>query len=268
MPPKRNTPEARDLDWNALLQTAITAPGGVGNTYNRLYDYSFLNQMLLLMQGVEPQPVATYKRWQSLGRQVLKGSVAKEIVRPVVIEKKNDQGEKTGQKLVMFKAVRCIFGINDTEGPELPPVELPNWNLNDAERNLNITRIPYKIMEGNTQGYSLGRSYALNPLARNPAKTTLHEFGHIVLGHTAEPRMQDYLAHRGVWEFQAESTAYLTLNELGELPENQAYESRGYIQNWLAGQTPPAEAIREVFKATDTILKAGRLAIGAAEAVS
>jgi hypothetical protein len=34
------------------------------------------------------EPVATYKRWQAIGRQVLKGSKAAEIVRPITITRK------------------------------------------------------------------------------------------------------------------------------------------------------------------------------------
>jgi len=40
-----------------------------------------------------------------------------------------------------------------------------------------------------------------------------------------------------------------------------ATHSRGYIQGWLKDERPPDKAIREVFSATDQILKAGRLAV-------
>lgn len=62
-------------------------------------------------------------------------------------------------------------------------------------------------------------------------------------------------------EFQAEATAYLTMNELEQLDEQTATKSRGYIQGWLEGEQPPDKAIREVFVATDRILKAGRIAV-------
>jgi len=29
-------PEQRDLDWQALIETALTAPSSIGDTYNRL----------------------------------------------------------------------------------------------------------------------------------------------------------------------------------------------------------------------------------------
>jgi hypothetical protein len=33
------------LDWQQLLEEALTAPGGTGNVYNRFHEYSFLNQV-------------------------------------------------------------------------------------------------------------------------------------------------------------------------------------------------------------------------------
>jgi hypothetical protein len=61
--------EQSKLDWNKLLNEALTAPGNLGNTYSRFHDYSITNELLFLMQGLH-EPVASYSRWQSLGRQV------------------------------------------------------------------------------------------------------------------------------------------------------------------------------------------------------
>ena len=79
--------------WNKLLTEALTLEGSVGKIYNRFYNYSFGNQMLLFCQGVE-EPVATWIRWKQLGRNVKKGSKAKIIIKPVPIKKRD---EKTGE---------------------------------------------------------------------------------------------------------------------------------------------------------------------------
>jgi hypothetical protein len=50
------------------------------------------------------------------------------------------------------------------------------------------------------------------------------------------------------------------MNELGLLDENSATASRGYIQHWLRDEQPPDRAIQQMFRATDAILKAGRVA--------
>jgi hypothetical protein len=67
--------------------------------------------------------------------------------------------------------------------------------------------------------------------------------------------------HRGIREFEAESSAHLLMNELELDTPEQAEVSRGYIQHWMATETVPEQSIRTVFRTVDTILKAGRLAI-------
>lgn len=258
MPSKTET--TREIDWQALIETALTAPGHLGNVYNRFYSYSFMNQMLLLMQGVQ-EPVATYKRWQAMGRQVVKGAKAKEIVRPITVTRKNDDGEVEASFL-RFKAVKCLFTVSQTEGDPLPPApELPEWSLPRALKQLDIREVPYQLLDGNTQGYSVDRRYAINPVAVHPFKTTLHEVSHITAGHTVPEKLAEYLGHRGVYEFEAEGSAYLVANELQVLPEEQASGSRAYIQTWLQGERPAETSIRRVFATTDAILRAGRLAV-------
>jgi antirestriction protein ArdC len=238
----------------------------VGNVYNRFYEYSFLNRMFLRMQGVS-EPVATYKRWQDLGRHVLRGSKAYAIVRPIVINRKNDEGE-VEDRFLRFKVVNCLFSASQTDGEPLPEVDLPGWDLDTALSGLEITRQPYELIDGNTQGYSWGRNFAVNPVAADPTRTTFHELGHIVLGHTMpDPTADQASRHRGEREFQAEATAYLALNELDRLSPEMATHSRGYIQHWMDTERPSDRAIRQVFAATDTILKAGKVATSGPPAV-
>jgi hypothetical protein len=251
--------QPREIDWAKIIETALTAPGNVGNVYNRFYSYSFLNQMYLRMQGVY-EPVATMKRWNALGRTVLAGSKAKEIIVPIFARKpKEDEDEEA--LLIGFKGVRRIFTLSQTEGIELPPVVFPEWDIDTALAQLGISRMPFRKNDGNIQGYARGSEIALNPFAAHPNKTLMHELGHIVLGHTTPEALAEYEQHRGVMEFQAEATAHLTMNELGQLTDEMATHSRGYIQGWLEGGRPPDKAIREVFRATDLILKAGRRAV-------
>jgi antirestriction protein ArdC len=123
------------IDWRATLTEALNAPGALGDTYTRFYGYSFLNQIRLMMQGVA-EPVATYNRWLELGRQVRKGSKAKVVLAPVLISRdaKDTNGNvvlgadgkpRKRQILVGFRGSRTVFGYSDTDGAELPPVQLP-----------------------------------------------------------------------------------------------------------------------------------------------
>ncbi|MDE2100921.1 MAG: hypothetical protein KGL39_26985 [Patescibacteria group bacterium] len=255
------------LDWGQLIETALTAPGNLGDTYCRFRTYSYLNQLLLLSQGVM-EPVASMRQWNELGRRVIKGSRARVIVRPIFIEKKNEDGE-VEDTLLRFKPVRGAFRLSDTEGDDLPPPnQVADWHYDRALRELGITQVPFRELNANVQGYSRERELALNPLAKHPAKTRMHELAHIVLGHTVEPLAQDYLMHRGLFEFGAEGTAFLTLNELGAISDEEASVSRAYVQSWLGGERPSDQAIRQVFSATDKILRAGRIGVEAATQIA
>jgi hypothetical protein len=119
------------IDWRATLTEALNAPGSLGTTYTRFYPYSYLNQIRLLLQGVA-EPVATYNRWQELGRQVRKGSKAKVVLAPVMVSRDAKDGNgnivvgddgKPGRRqvLVGFRDSRTVFGFSDTDGDDLPP---------------------------------------------------------------------------------------------------------------------------------------------------
>jgi antirestriction protein ArdC len=260
---RRSEPPLAKLDWQDLVERALTMPGHLGDTYNRFYTYSFLNQLLLLEQGVR-EPVATYDRWQQLGRQVVRGSKAKAIIRPIVVKKKDEAGEVEDTYL-RFKPVRSLFTLSETTGEELPGFEIPRWYLDVALERLSVKRVPFRQLNGNIQGYSHGREFAINPTAKYPTKTLFHELGHIVLGHTTAEQREEYMQHRGIREFQAEATAHLTTNELGIASEEEAMVSRGYLQNWLQDERPSDLAVRAVFSATDKILRAGRVAVAGTE---
>jgi hypothetical protein len=230
------------IDWPATLTEALNAPGSLGNTYRRYYDYSFLNQIRLLLQGVR-EPVATYNRWHELGRQVRKGSKAKVVLAPIMVsrERKDTNGAivlgsdgkpRKGQVLVGFRDSRTVFGYSDTDGDELPPVELPGWDTDTALGALGIDRVPFNMVNGNAQGFSFedddGRHLAINPTAAYPAKTLLHELAHLVLGHC---KGNDE-THRGVAEFEAEATAYLVAKELELIDWDAAESSRPSTKSW------------------------------------
>lgn len=249
-------PIEQQLNWSHLIQVALAMPGSVGDVYSRFYEYSFMNRILLMVQGVS-EPVATYQRWQDMGRQVRKGEKGYAIVRPIVVSKRDEDGE-VESTFRRFKAVRCLFTVSQTDGEPLPPVQPRGWDLDAALATLEVEQVEFASVDGNVQGYSTARRFAINPVAVDPTHTTFHELGHIVLGHTTDQGVADYLLHQGHAEFQAEAVAYLVLNELGQLTERAASHSRGYIQDWLAHEQPSDTAIRQVFTAVDTILKAGR----------
>lgn len=255
---------SRNIDWGKIIDHALKTEGSVGNVYNRAHTYSVANVYNFMAQG-RFEPMASKKRWQFLGRTVLKNAKPSDVIVPTMRRwrEKDENGEwQIVEHVTGFMVVNKVYGLSDTEGPELPPLKTPEWDQDTALKNLRISMVPFQHPDLNTQGYSRGREIAINPVAAKPEKTLMHELGHVVLGHTTGEAVEEY--HRGIKEFQAEATAYLTLKELDRLDEETATISRGYISGWLEGETPPDKAIQQVFSATDRILRAGRFVAQAA----
>src|SRR5215469_16793507 len=225
---------------------------------------------LFMLQGIH-KPVASFHRWKALGRQVLKGARAKEVIVPVLVneqppddETREDKRQRVS-KLIGFKVVRAVFPLSATDGAELPPQPTPGWDLATALDTLGIRAVSFENTNGNLQGWSHGTEFAIKPIAINRLKTTYHEIGHIVLGHTLPHHYEDYQAHRGILEFQAEAVSYLVMNELEVMDDETASHSRGSIRHWLSDEQPPDQAIRQVFTAADRILRAGRIEVDGQE---
>ncbi len=252
---------ANNIEWQKLLTEAIKLEGNISGVYSRFYNYSFGNQILLMLQGVH-EPVATYKRWLELGLQVQKASKAKAIIRPVTI--REDKDDPDSDTFTIFKEVNCLFTYSDTDGEELPKEVKTNlWNADKARQALGIEQVPYEELVANSQGYSFKDKLAINPLAEYPLKTMAHELAHIILGHTKEAstiQADGADLPRNLQEFQAEAVAFILMNEAGAVDGNDwnRSSSRAYIQGWLSGDKPNDKDIRPVFKAVDNLLKAGR----------
>jgi hypothetical protein len=100
----------------------------------------------------------------------------------------DDGNPRKRQILVGFRDSRTVFGFSDTDcddGDDPPAVELPGWDVDTALEALGIDRVAFKMIDGNTQGFSfvddMGRHLPLNPTAVYPAKTLLHELAHRTL---------------------------------------------------------------------------------------
>lgn len=258
------------LDWNELMQEALTAPGNLGQTYSRFHDYSITNEMLFFMQGIH-EPVASRSTWKTLGRTILNGHRPKKVIVPVLVNEpapKEEGAEETPEakkeriaRLIGFKLIHGVFSLSDTEGKDLPETPTPGWDLQKALDKFGIKEVPFESTSGNIQGYSRGLEFAINPVSVNRKKTVMHELAHILLGHTLPHHYEEYQAHRGLQEFQAEATAYLVMNELQVMDDETASTSRAYIRHYLGAEQPPDQAIRQVFTVADRILRAGRVAV-------
>lgn len=255
--PSLEVPTSREM-----LDTLLTLEGSVGNTYNRMHEYSPRNVAFLMMQGCPPEPVATYKRWGELGRQVQKGEKAYSILRPIQVRVRSSEAEKDSEEeakmIRRFKVVRALFSVSQTAGEVLPEVEPREWSRERALGKLGINVVQFENFNGNLGGYAVGRDIAINPVAPYPFRTLLHECSHVLHGHTTSENLRSYQEHRGEVEFEAEASAFLTLNELGELSEETARVSRGYCQSWMRDQHPSEASYRRILNVATSLIAAGR----------
>lgn len=258
--------KATGVNFNELLARALTEPGILSKAYRRFHRFSLGNQLLAVIQLEERSmplsPIASYSRWQELGRTVRKGEKALSLFMPVTIKHKemdNSTGEEieTGKVYTRFMMKRHWFTLDQTEGAEYQePIAIPTWSAEQALMKQGITEIPFAMVNGNVQGYAMEHSIAVSQLAEYPHKTRFHELAHVVLGHTNDAGCWDTASlSKQVKEAEAEGVAFI-LCSLLDLP-GQA-ESRGYIQNWLDGENLPEKSAQRIFSAAQTILAAGK----------
>jgi len=257
--------QSRRPDWGKLLQEALNTPGVLSDCYSVFYNYSLGNQMLaasqMLSRGMGISPIATFKKWKSLGRSVKKGEKAISLYMPVTVRKKEAESEDEDARFQFFVMKPRWFALSQTDGEYFDaPSVIPDWNKYIALEKLGLSEIPFQAIDGNIQGYARPnkKEVAINPVAAYPMKTLFHEIAHCVL-HSKEAMMADgAIMERGQKEAEAESVAYLCCATLGLDGKD---ESRAYIQDWLDGDDKDEFAKKSasrVFSAADKILRAGR----------
>ena len=255
--------ENKSIAWSALLSDAVNKEGIISSAYTVFHNYSVANQLWAwsqcLSRDIELSPIATYKKWQTLGRQVKKGEKALTLCMPVTINKKDDNGQKTGDVFQLFTVRANWFTLSQTEGDDfVNEVKTPEWDKELALSKLGITEVAFNNPDGNCQGYATGKNIAVNPVAQLPHKTRFHELAHVALGHTTEMTMSDSeRTPRDIREVEAESVAYICCSILGL---KGLEESRGYIQHWLSGNEIGDKTAQRIFGTAEKILKAGRAA--------
>lgn len=257
----------QNLNQETILQEMFTKalhePGKLADYYGYFKNYSYMNMLLLWFQGAN-SPVATYKKWLELGRQVKRGAKAKGIWIPSCRKAKREvDGVEEEYSYMTFRFVNCIFELNDTDGAELytPQVVLPQFDKASLLSNLGIKEIPFKGLKGNVQGYARpnDKSLSINPFAKYPHKTMLHEIAHCLLherDHEGLVTHDGVTIPRDIREVEAESTALLAGSFLNILNEEEQSFSRSYIQNWLQNNELPEKTCKRIFKAVNLILEA------------
>ncbi|MFN2531082.1 MAG: ArdC-like ssDNA-binding domain-containing protein [Pyrinomonadaceae bacterium] len=267
----QNQKQSADIPkWSALLVEAVTKPGTIMKAYSAFWNYSVGNQILALIQcqlrGIQPGPLNTFPKWQTLGRIVKRGEKALTLCMPITGKRHNDESsegeqQRAEQTYTTFVHKARWFVISQTCGNELGPITIPEWDADLALKTLCIERITFDKTDGNCQGFARGNQIAINPVAQLPHKTLFHEMAHVLM-HTSEGDFTDTAqTPRNLREVEAESVSLLCCEALGL--EGADY-ARGYIQNWLYqgigynADAIPEKSAQKIFRAADQILRAGR----------
>lgn len=241
--------------YQELFNQALNTPGLLSDCYSRFRDYSIGNTILAYSQAGN-QPIATYKQWQKLGRQVNKGAKGLALLTPVSF--KTDKDDESSDIMTIFKLKFAWFKLSDTSGEPLSDTTEPiDWNLDRALNGLGIAKLEF-IASFKCQGYASKRGIAINPVAKYPIKTGIHEIAHVLLGHLSDTeQITDNLELKAsIQEVEAESVAYLVCASLGL--EYMLAESRGYIQAWTKAGSTDKLRVNKIFNTADMILKSGR----------
>lgn len=208
--------------------------------------YSLNNVLLILAQRDDATQVAGYRAWNKLGRQVRKGERGIRIIgtgeRSVSDEDEEGGEASTTRRRVFFPV--SVFDIGQTDALDgrqevRPPVHRVEG---EDEGGIFVAVAAYlraqgwtvsrETIPGERNGFTTNEGHrvvveaSLSPA--HAAKTALHEAGHVVLGHLDDD-VSEYLAHRGRYEVEAESVAYVLAALLGV--DTSAY-SVGYVAEW------------------------------------
>lgn len=268
------SPEQRQAERQALLDSlgekvATLADSAEWIAYLRFMSafrrYSFANMLLIAMQCPHATRVAGFRKWQALGRQVRTGEKAIKILgysTKKVTTTDPDTGEDVEDRVPRFP-VLSVFDVSQTDGDPLPSVtyELPTGEgpagmLDRLVRWLeseswHVRELP---LAGTMEGYTDHHRHIIATEANLPPAARLlvllHESAHALL-HEDDA---GYVAHRGVCETEAESTAYVLAGLLGI---DADASSISYVAGWAnADRDVLSAAASNVLRAVNTIAAA------------
>ena len=265
------TPEQRQAEREALLErleekVAVLGSSDEWMAYLRFMSafrrYSFNNLMLIAMQCPHAAHVAGFRKWQQLGRQVRKGEKAIKILgysTKKITKTDPETGEDVEDRIKRFP-VLSVFDISQTDGEavpsnayQLPTGEGPAGMLDRLATWLSgegwtLRELPLGgMMEGYTDHRRrlIATESNLEPAAR--LLVLLHEAAHALL----HDKDAEYVAHRGVCETEAESTAYVIANLIGM---DADASSVSYVAGWAkADRDVITQAATNVLRAVNAI---------------
>src|SRR6201981_3320504 len=88
--------------WSALLVEAVNKPGMIMKAYSAFWNYSVGNQILALIQcqlrGIQPGPINTFPKWQTMARIVKRGEKALTLCMPLTRKRRNNDSDESNEQ--------------------------------------------------------------------------------------------------------------------------------------------------------------------------
>lgn len=231
-------------------------------TMAKFHNYSFNNTMLIAMQRPDATLVTSYKNWQSMGRQVMKGEKGITIIAPAPYKKMKekevldenqrpimgtDGKPKTEQVEVTvphFKAV-TVFDIAQTSGepiqtlaPELLTAAVRDFDsFMQAIQKISPVPIRFDEIDGNANGYYHNADKEIvikKGLSESQTlKTAIHETVHAKLHDKEIMESLGVEKDRLTKEVEAESVAYCVCSSFGLDTSDYSFP---YIAGWSSSR--------------------------------
>ena len=231
-------------------------------TMAKFHKYSFNNTMLIAMQRPDATLVTSYKNWQSMGRQVMKGEKGITIIAPAPYKKMKekevldenqrpimgtDGKPKTEQVEVTvphFKAV-TVFDIAQTSGepiqtlaPELLTAAVQDFDsFMQAIQKISPVPIRFDEIDGNANGYYHNADKEIvikKGLSESQTlKTAIHETVHAKLHDKEIMESLGVEKDRLTKEVEAESVAYCVCSSFGLDTSDYSFP---YIAGWSSSR--------------------------------
>ena len=231
-------------------------------TMAKFHNYSFNNTMLIAMQRPDATLVTSYKNWQSMGRQVMKGEKGITIIAPAPYKKMkekevldenqrpimgSDGKPKTEQVEVTvphFKAV-TVFDIAQTSGepiqtlaPELLTAAVQDFDsFMQAIQKISPVPIRFDEIDGNANGYYHNADKEIvikKGLSESQTlKTAIHETVHAKLHDKEIMESLGVEKDRLTKEVEAESVAYCVCSSFGLDTSDYSFP---YIAGWSSSR--------------------------------
>lgn len=231
-------------------------------TMAKFHNYSFNNTLLIAMQRPDATLVTSYKNWQSMGRQVMKGEKGITIIAPAPYKKMKekevldenqrpimgtDGKPKTEQVEVTvphFKAV-TVFDIAQTSGepiqtlaPELLTAAVQDFDsFMQAIQKISPVPIRFDEIDGNANGYYHNADKEIvikKGLSESQTlKTAIHETVHAKLHDKEIMESLGVEKDRLTKEVEAESVAYCVCSSFGLDTSDYSFP---YIAGWSSSR--------------------------------